>query len=236
MKKTLFIFCATILSSSVVFAATELTGLTNFIDVAPGVWYEKSVAELNQKKIMQGYDDMTYKPTKNVSRAELAETLSRTLSFISHPAGAERWKKYINKEFSFVVNYPSDWKAVKIASHAVGFRPPWMGQNSVQWAVIAKDNEFNALETLIAEMGSGFPDSRAETRQQIKLNGKDAWHVIVTTTEKPTWRYEQIFVPHFNKLYVVTNGAIENKDFELFWRSLKFLAPTSPPSPDPPKN
>lgn len=219
-----------------VFAAAELTGLTDFIDVVPGIWYEKSVAELNQKKIMQGYDDKTYRPTKNVNRAELAETLSKTLSFISHPTGVERWKKYINKEFSFIVNYPSGWKSIKIAPHAVGFRPLWMSKNSVQWAVIAKDNEFNALENLIAEMGSGYADSRAETRHQIKLNGKDATHVIVTTTEKPTWRYEQIFVPHFNKLYVVTNGAIENKDFELFWRSLKFLAPTLPPSPDQLKN
>lgn len=226
MKKILFIFCATIFSSSMVFAATELVGLTDFIDVVPGTSYEKPIAELNQKKIMQGYDDRTYKPTKNVNRAELAEIFSKALSFISHPAGTERWKKYINKEFSFIINYPSDWKAVKIAAHAVGFRPPWMNENSVQWAVIARDNEFNTLENLIAEMGSGYPDSRAETRQQIKLNGKDAIHVIVTTAEKPTWRYEQIFVPHFNKLYVVTNGAIENKDFELFWRSLKFLAPT----------
>lgn len=225
MKKILLIFVTVLLSSSVAFAASELIGLTDFLDVELGSWYEKAVAELQQKKIIQGYEDGTFKPEKEVNRAELSQIISRSLSFIKHPTGIEPWKRYINKEFSFAVDYPPDWEAVEIAPHAIGFRPPGMPKNSVQWAVIVRDETPTLLEELIAEMGKGYPDTRAETRQDIIFNGKIATHAIVTTTEKPKWRYEQIFIPHFNKLYIVTNGAIENSDFELFWRSLKFLEP-----------
>lgn len=225
MRKIIFVLTSILFSSSVVFAATEIIGLTDFIDVEPGSWYEKSVAELQQKNIMKGYEDQTYKPKKEVSRAELAVIISKTLSFISHPVGIERWKRYINKKFLFAMDYPTNWEKVPIAPHAIGFRPPWMAKNSVQWAVIVRDETPTLLEELIAEMGKGYPDTRAETREQITLNGKIAWHVIVTTSEKPTWRHEQIFIQHFDKLYIITNGAIENSDFELFWRSLKFLAP-----------
>ena len=234
MKKILFVFIVVVLSGSVVLAATELTGLTNFVDIAPGSWYEASVAELQQKNIIQGYDDNTYKPAKAVNRAELAVVVSKVLSFISHPAGIEPWKRFINDEFLFVVDYPAAWESVEITANAFGFRPPWMEKNKVQWAVIIQDNTSDKTEELIKEMGAGYPDTRAETKEQITLNGKnDITHVIVTTTEQPTWRHEQIFIPHFNKLYVITNGAIENKDFELFWRSLKFLAPPPPPSSTP---
>ena len=229
MKKVFIIFLGIFLSSSVALAVTELTGLTNFVDVESGSWYESAVAELQQKNIIKGYDDGTYQPTRNVNRAELAIVISKALSFIAHPAGVDAWQRYIDDdEFLFVIDYPSSWESVQLTQNAVGFRPPWMPEDKVQWAVIIQDNEFNKMEELIAEMGAGYPDTRAETRQQIKLNGKDAWHVIVTTTEKPSWRHEQIFIPHFNKLYVVTNGAIENTDFELFWRSIKFLAPKEP--------
>lgn len=237
MKRILFIFIAVLLSSSVVLSATELVGLTDFIDVEPGSWYEKAVQELHQKNIIKGYDDGTYKPAKDVNRAELAVVISKVLGFLSHPTGTELWQRYINDEFLFVVDYPARWKKVQITPNAIGFRPPWMEKNKVQWAVIVQDNAFNKLEELIAEMGAGYPETRAETRQQIELNGKIVTHVIVTTSEKPTWRHEQIFIEHFNKLYLVTNGAIENSDFELFWRSLKFLAPlpSEPPPPQPPQ-
>lgn len=225
MRKISSVFIAIFISSSVVFAAAEVIGLTDFIDVAPGSWYEKAVAELERKNIMKGYDARTYKPAKNVNRAELAVIISKALSYISHPEGIDPWKRYKNNKFLFVIDYPKSWKTVKIAPHAVGFRPPTMEENKVQWAVIIQDNTPSKLEELVEEMGAGYPNTRAETRQQITLNGKDAWHVVVTTVERPAWRHEQIFIPHFNKLYVITNGAIENNDFELFWRSIKFLAP-----------
>lgn len=227
MKKAVFVTLLLFLSSSVVFAAAEIFALTDFIDVLPGSWYEQAVAELQQKSIVSGYGDKTFRPSNNINRAEVAVMLSKALSFIAHPAGADAWQRYINDEFLFVIDYPKTWAQVQIAPHAVGFRPPWMAENSVQWAVIVRDNELNTMEELITEMGTGFPETRSETRQQIELNGKDAWHVVVTTSERPTWRYEQLFIPHFNLLYVITNGAIENSDFDLFWRSLKFLESTT---------
>lgn len=223
MKRFFFLICLFILSSSLVFA-DELTAF--FSDLEPGSWYEEAVIDLNQKGIIKGYEDATFKPSKTVNRAELSVILSRLLAFLSHPEGKEPWQQYINEEFDFTIEYPPKWTVLPISESAIGFRPPHMQENKVQWAVLIKDYDLTTFEKIIEDMGSQFPSTRGESRQSLKLNGKEeATHVIVTTTEKPTWRHEQILVKHFNKLYVVTNGAIENNDFELFWRSLKFLEP-----------
>lgn len=144
----------------------------------------------------------------------------------------ESWNHYINETFLYTVDYPPRWKVVPVSQNTMGFRPPWMNKNTVQWAVIVVDEDKFTLDYLIDDMGKGFPETRSVTKQTFEFLSIPVHHVIVTATEKPDWRHEQIFINRKGKIFIVTNGAIPDDDFELFWRSLKFLAPP-PPEPAP---
>ncbi len=48
-----------------------------FTDIADGVWYSKAVAWAAENGIVTGYNDNTFKPTKTISRQEMATMLTR---------------------------------------------------------------------------------------------------------------------------------------------------------------
>ncbi|MFA4852105.1 MAG: S-layer homology domain-containing protein [Candidatus Gracilibacteria bacterium] len=78
MKK-LTLFVAGILVGAV---PTAFAAATLFSDVDDSAWYYEAVASLEEKGIIQGYSDDTYKPSSYVNRAELAVTLDRLISYI----------------------------------------------------------------------------------------------------------------------------------------------------------
>ncbi len=73
MKKTILLISLGILiTSTVTYAAT-----TFFSDVPEDTWYTAAVKDLTEKGIIEGYEDGTYRPEQDVSRAELAVMLNR---------------------------------------------------------------------------------------------------------------------------------------------------------------
>lgn len=78
MKKILIlIVVGMILGSTIVLAASKF-----FSDVPAGQWYSGAVASLSEKGIISGYSDGTFGPGKNVSRAEVAVMLDKTIQFL----------------------------------------------------------------------------------------------------------------------------------------------------------
>ncbi len=69
MKKILSLFLAMLMFTSVAFAAT-------FTDFDENHWAFSYVNELVQNGVVNGYEDGTYRPEANVTRAELAKLLS----------------------------------------------------------------------------------------------------------------------------------------------------------------
>lgn len=63
---------------------TAFAAATLFSDVDDSEWYYEAVASLEEKGIIQGYPDNTYKPSSYVNRAELAVTLDRLISYIEN--------------------------------------------------------------------------------------------------------------------------------------------------------
>jgi hypothetical protein len=153
--------------------------------------------------------------------------------FESPKINSETWQKYTNEKLRFSIDHPTSWKAMESSkSSIVGFQPPWLGGNTVQWAVIVMEEGETTFKDVIAKMGSQYPRTRAETTEKVVLNGRTGFHVIVTAAENPTWRHEQIIIRNFDRMFVITNGEIENDNFELFWRSLRFLYPTKKAVPE----
>lgn len=74
MKIKLFVIvlCA-MLFSSVSYAAS------NFVDAGKEHWAYESISDLSAKKIINGYDDGTFRPSNTISRAELATILTKVI-------------------------------------------------------------------------------------------------------------------------------------------------------------
>ena len=52
----------------------------NFSDVAPDAWYNNAVSTMVNAGIIQGYEDGTFRPNNNITRAEFAAIASRFMS------------------------------------------------------------------------------------------------------------------------------------------------------------
>jgi len=228
-RKIVFVlagFLLAILAIPLVFAAGVI-----FKDVEPDSWYEKAVYSLQQKEIIQGYPDQTFRPTNNVRRSELAVVIEKALRYIQNPEGIAPWKIYKNEKFFYEIAYPSKWQAKDFFDYLAGFQPPWMTDNNVQWAVTVLQNIDDVLQQEINKMGAEFPTTRSVLQQNVDLNGNQALVVTVATSEDPTFFHKQIFILRGNAYYIMNNGAILNSDFDLFWQSFKLL-PLPPPEPE----
>lgn len=54
-----------------------------FFDVSDEDWYANAVFGLQDKGILEGYPDGTYKPSSCVNRAEMAVTFDRVLDYLT---------------------------------------------------------------------------------------------------------------------------------------------------------
>ncbi len=74
LKKLTLVLVGTIIGGGAVLAANGL-----FSDVPSDAWYADAVERLNKKGILKGYEDGTFRPGDNVSRAEMAVMLDRVM-------------------------------------------------------------------------------------------------------------------------------------------------------------
>jgi len=111
MKKTLTLILAGVLIGS---TATFATLFKTFSDVPENAWYTEAVNNLTAKGIINGYEDGTFGPNKNVNRAELAVMLNRTLQYVEDGTVSNskdnnettNWASY--SDIGISVKYPND--------------------------------------------------------------------------------------------------------------------------------
>lgn len=225
MKRFLFAVVLSVMFGGVlVIAAGPTFQVQRFVDVSQDAWFFAPVHALRLYGIVSGYDGNNFRPANFVKRAELAAMLARTIEYIAHPAGKDPWRRFEHPQLRYAISYPSAWETVSVEDSAQGFRPPSMPQNFVQWAVLGFPNRDDDLfGNIINDMRSEYPASASVTRQEITLNDMSATYLVATSPENPMWRREQVVIRNLGETYVITNGGIENRDFEIFWRSFAIL-------------
>lgn len=234
MKRFLFAAVLSVMfGGALVLAAGPTFQIQRFADVSQDAWFFAPVHALRLYGIVSGYDGNVFRPGSFVKRSELAAMLVRTIEYIAHPSGKEPWQRFEHPQFRYAISYPSAWETVFVEDGAQGFRPTSMPQNFVQWAVLVFLNNDDALaQNIVDDMRSEYPNSVSVTRQDLTLNDLSIQHYIAVTPENPVWRREQVVFRHMNKTYVITNGGIENKDFDIFWRSFRFVSADESFNPD----
>jgi len=137
------------------------------------------------------------------------------------------WNSYSNSTYGYSIKYPNDkgWVSEENGS-SVGFGTPSSKSGGYIWGVEVwgagiKDKNITNPEDLIALSGNQFSD-RKEVRENITINGIPALLVIVTTKQVPDWVSNKVYIERNNKIYVISNGAINNSDFAVFYNSFKF--------------
>lgn len=151
----------------------------------------------------------------------------------STPATDEtaNWKTYTNTKLNFSVRYPittskfnGDWYYEEGGiGQVVRFGPPSSKSGGLVWAINAYDKSNSSLENLISIPGSQFKD-RQEARQDITIDGIPAKLVTLTTKEFNDWIHKGVYFEKNGKIYEITNGAVDQPEFELFYKSFKFTS------------
>ena len=141
------------------------------------------------------------------------------------------WKTYTNTKLNFSVKYPittskfnENWyyEESGIGQDVVRFGPPSSKSGGLVWGINAYDESSSNLENLISISGNQFND-RKEARQDITINGIPAKLVTVTTGEIKDWIRKAVYIERLGKIYEIGNGAVDQPEFELFYKSFKFL-------------
>lgn len=103
MKKLLVSALLSLILSSAVFAVGNF-----FKDVKENEWYGQAVKKLNEKGILKGYSDNTFRPDNNVNRAELAVIIDRLLDYMekNQTNAAEAIEKWAIIKNYVTANYP----------------------------------------------------------------------------------------------------------------------------------
>lgn len=138
------------------------------------------------------------------------------------------WNTYSNDDFS--IQYPADREWVysdeNFTTTGVSFGTLESARGGYIWSVGVVSKNVVDMETLIARMGEQFSD-RKETRVEISLGGVQGLLVTVTTNKIENWIHKEIFIEgsiagRDDKIYFISNGAIDDLEFERFYRSFKF--------------
>ncbi|MCD4760636.1 hypothetical protein K8R42_01940 [bacterium] len=162
---------------------------------------------------------------------EIFETIMDTVSFVGSVPSSD-WQTYNDEEYNFSVQYPDEWVAEAGSNlyYGVAFRPITLTHDFL-WGIFIYDDDYRTVEKIIADMGDQFLPQRDEVRKNISFNGIDALEVVVTTSKDPElysdWYYKNIIFEKDNKIYVISNGAVTDDAFDIFYQSFKFLEDTS---------
>lgn len=63
-----------------------------YSDISAGAWYNNAVSTMTRAGVLTGYDDGTFRPNANITRAEFAAIAARFLS--DGYTGPDRFKRY----------------------------------------------------------------------------------------------------------------------------------------------
>jgi hypothetical protein len=149
---------------------------------------------------------------------------------LKNPTGIKEWNIYGSEELGFSIAYPNGYGATTFTEKKgigiqkfEGIETVYSKNRKFVWGVLLFPSDSVLLEDLISDMGKQFSAFRRERRESFELNGAPALRVVVTSTTVPNWKHEQVFVNTDSIIYVISNGAVPNADFELFYNSFLLL-------------
>lgn len=116
-----------------------------FVDVAPGAWYERFVTAAAKLGLIEGYTDQTFRPKKDISRAEVCTIVNRVL-------GRAPDKDHLLSASVMITwpdNLPTAWyySAMQEATNSHDYTWTNVGQTVVeQWTAKLAERDWAALE------------------------------------------------------------------------------------------
>jgi hypothetical protein len=136
-------------------------------------------------------------------------------------ADTDHWEIFTDTDVGFRIKYPPGWRVQEIGK-GVGFGPVEMRED-VQWGVEIYDLAQTSVEEIVAAVGAQFNPDRNEERECMELNGMVALQVVVQTSKFEDWYSVSSLLEHDGKIVRLSNGAVADKRFELFYQSIEFL-------------
>lgn len=92
MKSKIIITLVILLS----FSTIVVSGKSFFKDVKSDAWYYKDVAKIQEREIMNGYQDNTFQPNKPVTRAELASVINKLMDYqTNQPSPVQQFDTHV---------------------------------------------------------------------------------------------------------------------------------------------
>jgi len=194
-------------------------------------FYSSIRLEMPHNKYIYGFDFMSSDllPDGDISGSgakegiKLLSQILSTFKFTDDPTTG--WQTYKNEQYGFEVKYPKETsrflnKEWIYRENDIGVTFTVEGFIDDVWGigVITKDG----IEKSIGQDGNQFKD-RKEKRENIIVDGRQAMMVTITTNQYEGWVSKTIFILDGDKYYRIGNGAVEDPNFELFYKSFHII-------------
>lgn len=201
-------------------------GIVIVVVIATGLWFLNAV--FNDRTGRQVLREPQIKTDNNLVASPTAD-----------------WKTYKDEKYGIEIKYPTSvnwnegyttegiWYSVdnrndpSYASNLnVAFGTQASKSGGYIWALSAVNKKDFDKEASIKRYGAQFPD-RKEVRENITINGNQALLVTITTDLNKDWVGKMVIIEKNEKVYTLSNGAINHPEFTEFYKSLKFTPPTA---------
>ncbi len=136
----------------------------------------------------------------------------------------QEWVNYTSTNYNLSFFYPKGWKIEDTVSDQVGevsgisLTPPTMGEDAL-WGILVDKSSDTTVDKLITDIGKQFTDRKVE-KAKITVNGLPATKVLVTTATIPEWYSETVMIAKDKTIYQISNGAVKDDKFEIFYQSI----------------